>query len=539
MSKIEIKLKQNTKKQKEKVNSNDIINDLIHKFSIYMSFFSDQRKINTIFNEFDDKTSKDLIDLIKFSNQRYKLVKTGSTIENVVNKQLPIIGKMLKMVVEDEFYNSNLINQERRKIYNTPTIIRNLNFNREINNLRMRIKHNWKKNENETLSKNQNDNKAESKKNENGEMKSETKEKKEKENIFKKEKVDENAKNDKLKVDEEMFITQFEKYKSCLKEIGNVEYDLKNEDKENVINTLNKVKFNIKPEDLNILSYHNQLEKSKVTINKDNQYVNIQKLLKFTRSKMNQIENEEGRNKNTFYSERQLGKTGISLKTKTSNYNKSTFYKQNMSKTNDFNNFNKTVYSKKLDILDEDLKSNKSNSTIGFIKYLISKGIGYSLKGNIKNESTEKRFSKTKKIKTKEEIEQKVRNLYFKKGNTKQSNNQNMTNNEIDIEKIKSLPVIDMYKELYQKEKVNFNERLKKEEEKEEIEKDLRRKNRKLINDIRKRSRYPNLYIDDYSIRDNKINKDIFELNKKIGKKHVNKENLNKIIDKYLEIEDN
>lgn len=539
MSKIEIKLKQNTKKQKEKVNSNDIINDLIHKFSIYMSFFSDQRKINTIFNEFDDKTSKDLIDLIKFSNQRYKLVKTGSTIENVVNKQLPIIGKMLKMVVEDEFYNSNLINQERRKIYNTPTIIRNLNFNREINNLRMRIKHNWKKNENETLSKNQNDNKAESKKNENGEMKSETKEKKEKENIFKKEKVDENAKNDKLKVDEEMFITQFEKYKSCLKEIGNVEYDLKNEDKENVINTLNKVKFNIKPEDLNILSYHNQLEKSKVTINKDNQYVNIQKLLKFTRSKMNQIENEEGRNKNTFYSERQLGKTGISLKTKTSNYNKSTFYKQNMSKTNDFNNFNKTVYSKKLDILDEDLKSNKSNSTIGFIKYLISKGIGYSLKGNIKNESTEKRFSKTKKIKTKEEIEQKVRNLYFKKGNTKQSNNQNMTNNEINIEKIKSLPVIDMYKELYQKEKVNFNERLKKEEEKEEIEKDLRRKNRKLINDIRKRSRYPNLYIDDYSIRDNKINKDIFELNKKIGKKHVNKENLNKIIDKYLEIEDN
>jgi hypothetical protein len=207
-----------------------------------------------------------------------------------------------------------------------------------------------------------------------------------------------------------------------------------------------------------------------------------------------------------------------------------------MSKTNDFN---KTVFSKKLDILDEDLKSNKSNSTIGFIKYLISKGIGYSIKGNIKNESTEKRLSKTNKIKTKEEIEQKVRDLYLIKGNTKQSNSQKMMNNDLDIEKIKSLPVIDMYKELYQKEKVKFNERLKKEEEKEEIEKDLRRKNRKLINDIRKRSRYPNLYIDDYSIRDNKINNDIFELNKKIGKKHVNKENLNKIIDKYLELEDN
>jgi hypothetical protein len=420
-----------------------------------------------------------------------------------------------------------------------PTIVRNYNFNREINNLRMRIKHNWRKKENENLSKNQNENKTENKKNEIGEIKSETKEKKEKENILNKEKIDENTKNDKLKLDEEMFITQFEKYKSCLKEIGNVELNLKNEDKENILNTLNKVKFNIKPEDLNILSYHNQFEKSKVTINKDNQYVNIQKLLKFTRSKKNQIENEEndeGRNKNTFYSERQFGKTGISIKSKTSNYNKSTFYKQNMSKTNDFN---KTVFSKKLDILDEDLKSNKSNSTIGFIKYLISKGIGYSIKGNIKNESTEKRLSKTNKIKTKEEIEQKVRDLYLIKGNTKQSNSQKMMNNDLDIEKIKSLPVIDMYKELYQKEKVKFNERLKKEEEKEEIEKDLRRKNRKLINDIRKRSRYPNLYIDDYSIRDNKINNDIFELNKKIGKKHVNKENLNKIIDKYLELEDN
>ena len=70
----------------KKVRKEDLISKLVKHFNSYMSGFSDKRKVNLIFNEFDDRARTDLVSLIKLSNERFKSVKSGNSIESVLDK---------------------------------------------------------------------------------------------------------------------------------------------------------------------------------------------------------------------------------------------------------------------------------------------------------------------------------------------------------------------------------------------------------------------------------------------------------------------
>ena len=52
------------------------------------------------------------------SNMRYKFVKSGNSINNIINLQAPKIEKFLDIVRNDEFYNCPELNEERKKLNN-------------------------------------------------------------------------------------------------------------------------------------------------------------------------------------------------------------------------------------------------------------------------------------------------------------------------------------------------------------------------------------------------------------------------------------
>ena len=69
--------------------SNDLIPILLDKFSVYTNKIKDRIKINSIFSEFNEKTSSQFDKFIKMSQLRYKGIKSGNSLENMLEKQKP------------------------------------------------------------------------------------------------------------------------------------------------------------------------------------------------------------------------------------------------------------------------------------------------------------------------------------------------------------------------------------------------------------------------------------------------------------------
>jgi hypothetical protein len=123
---------------REKVN--ETIEHMINHFNKYMTKMSDRLKINSLFNEFEDKARNDLISLVKLSNTRYKGVKSGNSLDNVVQKQLPNYRQIINSAITDDFYLTEEIFQEKKKFKK----MNNRAENSEIAILRQTIKENVK-----------------------------------------------------------------------------------------------------------------------------------------------------------------------------------------------------------------------------------------------------------------------------------------------------------------------------------------------------------------------------------------------------------
>jgi hypothetical protein len=124
--------------EKEKVN--EVIDTLVKTFDQYIKNTNDKLKINSLFNEFEDKARNDLMSLVKLSNSRFKSVKCGNTLENVIQKQHPVYQKIAKMSLHDNFYQTNEIFIQKKKFNNMKTKDKNT----QIQELRAIIKDNSK-----------------------------------------------------------------------------------------------------------------------------------------------------------------------------------------------------------------------------------------------------------------------------------------------------------------------------------------------------------------------------------------------------------
>ncbi len=90
------------------------------------------------------------------------------------------------------------------------------------------------------------------------------------------------------------------------------------------------------------------------------------------------------------------------------------------------------------------------------------------------------------------------------------------------------------YNNIYDTKRVNMVENTAKEERLKREEKELKKENKKFFKNVNNCPRYAQQFVDQYSLRDQTVNKEIIDLTKYLGKQTYDKKKLNKKIDEYL-----
>jgi hypothetical protein len=92
----------------------------------------------------------------------------------------------------------------------------------------------------------------------------------------------------------------------------------------------------------------------------------------------------------------------------------------------------------------------------------------------------------------------------------------------------------DILKEKYNNKQVQWKIEDIQQENLEKLEKERRKETKMFLNQIKKRPRFAQQFIDQYSQRDNKINHQIMDINKILGKQFYDKKKLNRKIDEFI-----
>lgn len=116
--------------------TNDLISILISKFNSQTKDMKNRIKINSIFAEFDQKTRNQLNEFIQMSQNRYKGVKSGNELQNIISNQKLIYNKLSDKILNDYFYCTEEIDVENKKLFKKGDIKKN----NEINDIREKIK---------------------------------------------------------------------------------------------------------------------------------------------------------------------------------------------------------------------------------------------------------------------------------------------------------------------------------------------------------------------------------------------------------------
>ena len=106
------------KNQNEKSNSknlNILIPKLINKSNKYTSEIKKRIRINSIFNEFENKSKNEFDFFLQESSNRYKKTRSGASFDSVMKSSLEKYKKEGNKILNDEFFNLNL-NEEKKSM---------------------------------------------------------------------------------------------------------------------------------------------------------------------------------------------------------------------------------------------------------------------------------------------------------------------------------------------------------------------------------------------------------------------------------------
>ena len=101
---------------KEKT-ANDLIPELISKINDYSSKLKDRVKIYSIFREFDTYAHMNLQNFIKMSDKRYRSIKSGNNLRNILLKQKKECNELSTKILSNNLYNDKNIEKEEKKLY--------------------------------------------------------------------------------------------------------------------------------------------------------------------------------------------------------------------------------------------------------------------------------------------------------------------------------------------------------------------------------------------------------------------------------------
>ena len=116
-------------------NVNELIRSLVKSFGELDKSLKNKIIVNSIFSSLDDNTSKNLNKLINYSDLRYKSVKSGGKLTNIIKKQKPKYELLVEELKNDKLYSTNVLNKEKAKLFKNSLVYKN----KEIYELRNKL----------------------------------------------------------------------------------------------------------------------------------------------------------------------------------------------------------------------------------------------------------------------------------------------------------------------------------------------------------------------------------------------------------------
>ena len=526
-------------------NANELIPELIIKINKYSSKLKDRVKIDSIFREFDSYAHSNFQNFIKMSDQRYKSVKSGNSLKNVLLKQKQQSSDLSNKILSNNLYIDNNIEKEGKKLFKKINkkenkelyqirhniIDKTKNFTNKELKRREKYINDYYKREGKGNNKQLNDTSDKDKLKFKNKSKSvlvfdkyskasESTEGKDKEDYISKKIFFDNL----LKKDHQNINNNLSDYKEYLKDIEKTKDDNMNR----IINSGNNFghNYSFKFNDIKLLSYKEE-KKENIKINKkENPEIDIVKLIRYTRRGNRQwfqnnlkqrSKNRINSFKNRFPKKRQLfssssamnirGKKSLLNKTQDeeknklneNNYSNNDINMMGVTSSTTFSNFRNTIKTVKneaemIKYIDQNFDK-KRNTMEGFFKRNALPKI----------EEYEKMFKTRNNFRN---MNKKNKNKDFQNEkdivNTK--NNLNANNRQNIQDELVNWDIFEDFQKTYYDKKIKWAQEDIEKEKIKKKEKEVIEETKKYIKEIKQVKRTPHLFVDPYSKRDDIIN---------------------------------
>ena len=529
-----------------KKNANELIPELIIKINKYSSKLKDRVKIDSIFREFDSYAHSNFQNFIKMSDQRYKSVKSGNSLKNILLKQKQQSNDLSNKILSNNLYIDNNIEKEGKKLFKKI----NKKENKELYQIRHNIIDKTKNITNKELKKREKyvkdyyrrEGKEKNKQLNNTSDKdklkfknksksvlvfdkynkaSESTEGKDKEDYIAKKIFFENL----LKKDHQNINNNLSDYKEYLKDIEKTKDDNMNR----IINSGNNYghNYSFKFNDIKLLSYKEE-KKENIKINKkENPEIDIVKLIRYTRRGNRQwfqnnlkqrSKNRINSFKNRFPKKRKLlpsssavnirGKKTLLNKTQDDEKNKlneNTYNSNNdinmmgVTSSTTFTNFRNTIKTVKneaemIKYIDQNFDK-KRNTMEGFFK----RNALPKIEEYEKMFKTRNNFRNINKNKKNKDF-QNEKDIINIKNNLNANNKQNIQDELVNWD------IFEDFQKTYYDKKIKWAQEDIEKEKIKKKEKEVIEETKKYIKEIKKVKRTPHLFVDPYSKRDDIVN---------------------------------
>ena len=336
----------------KKTNGYELIPVLINKVNKYSDKLKDRVKIDGIFNEIDLYASEGFKKFIKISDNRYKCIKSGISLNDLLERQKNEYNELSDNILENHFYKNNEIEKELKKLYKKITI----KESKELVKIRKDIiNENKNLSSNEIVKRRKYKNKDIKRKTiiQEAESISENKINKKNSTIEKKEEKEESLSKEKdkylsdiVEMDEKYINKNIDNYKDFLKEIE------KFKDNSKIIKIMSKNdnlghKYSFLLNNIKLLTYKEEKKDDIIQKKKEDSQIDIKNLMKYTKRGNQKWFNEQLRQK----SFKRLNSIKINLKrnedASNAKNNKNILKKKSFTNKNIDNRkiFNKTTFS--------------------------------------------------------------------------------------------------------------------------------------------------------------------------------------------------
>ncbi len=96
--------------------TNLLIPELITNFKDYDKNFSNRIKVDNLLMSFNDDANRNFTKFVDLSNKRYKSIKSGNTLSNILGKQMPTYNKLNKEINNNEIYSTTELEEDKKKL---------------------------------------------------------------------------------------------------------------------------------------------------------------------------------------------------------------------------------------------------------------------------------------------------------------------------------------------------------------------------------------------------------------------------------------